>query len=144
MKKISLMLICGVVLFGLCGCSKSNYDENFDYKNYVLGTWDFLIENNETRTLTIKENNICEQTDVEYCEYLVYKNYLVVKNIEQATNTNEYIKGALDGTSLYDTEIGTFNAYIIDNKNDKLRYYELVLRDKNINGEYALYEKTKN
>ena len=48
------MLICGVVLFGLCGCGKSKYDETFDYENYVLGTWDFLSEESETRTLTIK------------------------------------------------------------------------------------------
>ena len=43
---------------------------------------------------------------------------MVVKTIKQATNTNEYIESVLDGTSSYDAEIGSFNAYIIDNKND--------------------------
>ena len=95
-KKISLVLLCGVMVLGLCGCgNKENNNNNANSntnnqsqetskndfvltKENVIGTWNY-VESNGQAKITISENEI-DFGEGRTSEYEIKGNWILLKN----------------------------------------------------------------
>ena len=95
-KKISLVLLCGVMVLGLCGCGNrenSNNNTNSNTNNQsqetskndfvltkenVIGTWNY-VESNGQAKITISENEI-DFGEGRTSEYEIKGNWILLKN----------------------------------------------------------------
>lgn len=91
-KKISLVLLCGVILLGVCGCGSK--EESNGNKNDVIGTYNISFTNDDIEwkgTLKLFDSNECyiethrkrdwHTTDNETadCSYNVLNNEITFK-----------------------------------------------------------------
>ena len=95
-KKISLVLLCGVIVLGLCGCdNKENSNNNATpntnnqsqetsknsfvlTKENVIGTWNY-VESNGQAKITISENEI-DFGEGRTSQYEIKGNWILLKN----------------------------------------------------------------
>lgn len=95
-KKISLVLLCGVMVLGLCGCGNrenSNNNTNSNTNNQsqetskndfvltkenVIGTWNY-VESNGQAKITISENEI-DFGEGRTSQYEIKGNWILLKN----------------------------------------------------------------
>lgn len=95
-KKISLVLLCGVMVLGLCGCDNkensnnnatpntNNQSQETSKNNFVLtkenviGTWNY-VESNGQAKITISENEI-DFGEGRISQYEIKGNWILLKN----------------------------------------------------------------
>lgn len=95
-KKISLVLLCGVILLGVCGCDNkensnnnatpntNNQSQETSKNNFVLtkenviGTWNY-VESNGQAKITISENEI-DFGEGRISQYEIKGNWILLKN----------------------------------------------------------------
>lgn len=95
-KKISLVLLCGVMVLGLCGCgnkenSNNNANSNTNNQNQetskndfvltkenVIGTWNYEESNGQAK-ITISEKEI-DFGEGRTSEYEIKGNWILLKN----------------------------------------------------------------
>ena len=95
-KKISLVLLCGFMVLGLCGCNNkensnnnatsntNNQSQETSKNNFVLtkenviGTWNY-VESNGQAKITISENEI-DFGEGRTSQYEIKGNWILLKN----------------------------------------------------------------
>ena len=121
-KKVSLVLLCGVILLGVCGCGNDKKDLTGTYKINVLygieyrGTLKLFDSGNCTIKKEISkdgENN--STSEFNSCTYDVLDNTITFKYGVSADNMNKVSECIIEGKNLNCKDLG-----YIETRNNEL------------------------